>query len=238
MMARAPAAQVSKRCKAGLREWATTIARQTQTPAAAAPEGGGGGGGGESFLRVHWVAVPKALHARRANRRRRRRRRRCLRGLAACTSGRGGAQVRGAGRAGWRDGGRGRAAGASPSIVVAAWHAAIPGRGVSTGVSSSPIYIDASSACSCLLRVRVEIMGPGKYESVGKSQSVLIMNDPFRPLGRLRACGCRRCWRWGRRSSCSAGRLSRSGAGSCAAAALQVGGGDWVGVPRGLGRRA
>jgi hypothetical protein len=43
--------------------------------------GGGGGGGGddspsssrrESFLRVHWVAVPKALRARRANRRRRR----------------------------------------------------------------------------------------------------------------------------------------------------------------------
>jgi hypothetical protein len=34
--------------------------------------GGGGGGGGESFLRVHWVAVPKALRARRVNRRRRR----------------------------------------------------------------------------------------------------------------------------------------------------------------------
>jgi hypothetical protein len=33
----------------------------------------GGGGGGESFLRVHWVAVPKALRARRVNRRRRRR---------------------------------------------------------------------------------------------------------------------------------------------------------------------
>jgi hypothetical protein len=29
-------------------------------------------GGGESFLRVHWVAVPKALRARRVNRRRRR----------------------------------------------------------------------------------------------------------------------------------------------------------------------
>eukprot|EP01047_Picozoa_sp_COSAG01_P033798 COSAG01_NODE_2504_length_7555_cov_3.189646_7_plen_198_part_00 len=37
--------------------------------------GGGGGGGGESFLRVHWVAVPKALRARRASRSRRRRRR-------------------------------------------------------------------------------------------------------------------------------------------------------------------
>jgi hypothetical protein len=33
------------------------------------------GGGGESFLRVHWVAVPKAMRARRANRRWRRRRR-------------------------------------------------------------------------------------------------------------------------------------------------------------------
>eukprot|EP01047_Picozoa_sp_COSAG01_P075407 COSAG01_NODE_12916_length_1664_cov_0.948882_2_plen_299_part_00 len=32
-------------------------------------------GGGESFLRVHWVAVPKALRARRVNRRRTRRRR-------------------------------------------------------------------------------------------------------------------------------------------------------------------
>jgi hypothetical protein len=39
------------------------------------PGGGGGGGGGESFLRVHRVAVPKAMRARRANRRRRRRRR-------------------------------------------------------------------------------------------------------------------------------------------------------------------
>jgi hypothetical protein len=34
---------------------------------------GYGSGGGESFLRAHWVAVPKALRARRANRRRRRR---------------------------------------------------------------------------------------------------------------------------------------------------------------------
>jgi hypothetical protein len=30
----------------------------------------GGGGGGESFLRVHWVAVPQVLRARRVNRRR------------------------------------------------------------------------------------------------------------------------------------------------------------------------
>jgi hypothetical protein len=27
--------------------------------------------------------------------------------------------------------------------------------------------------------VRVEIMGPGKYENVGKSQSVLIMINPI-----------------------------------------------------------
>jgi hypothetical protein len=34
--------------------------------------GGGGGGGGKSLLpRVHWVAVPEALRARRVNRRRR-----------------------------------------------------------------------------------------------------------------------------------------------------------------------
>jgi hypothetical protein len=32
---------------------------------------GGGGGDGESFLRVHWVAVPKAMRARRINSRRR-----------------------------------------------------------------------------------------------------------------------------------------------------------------------
>jgi hypothetical protein len=31
----------------------------------------------------------------------------------------------------------------------------------------------------CLLRVRVEIMGPGKYEHVGESQSVLIMINPI-----------------------------------------------------------
>jgi|EP01047_Picozoa_sp_COSAG01_P080379 hypothetical protein len=31
-----------------------------------------GGGSGESFLRVHWVAVPEALRARRVNRRRHR----------------------------------------------------------------------------------------------------------------------------------------------------------------------
>jgi hypothetical protein len=33
---------------------------------------GAGGGGGESFLRVHWVAVPEPLRARRVNRWRRR----------------------------------------------------------------------------------------------------------------------------------------------------------------------
>jgi hypothetical protein len=42
-------------------------------------------------------------------------------------------------------------------------------------------------------RVRVEIMGPGKYENVGKSQAVLIMNDPIvstrtRILLRSQAC--------------------------------------------------
>jgi hypothetical protein len=35
-----------------------------------------GGGGGESFMRVHWVAVPEVLRARRVNRRWRRRPRR------------------------------------------------------------------------------------------------------------------------------------------------------------------
>jgi hypothetical protein len=39
------------------------------------PSGGGGGQlGGASFMRAHWVAVPKAMRARRSNRRRRRRR--------------------------------------------------------------------------------------------------------------------------------------------------------------------
>eukprot|EP01047_Picozoa_sp_COSAG01_P023763 COSAG01_NODE_1447_length_10278_cov_47.625209_3_plen_198_part_00 len=48
--------------------------------------GGGawrGGGGGESFLRVHWVAVPEALRARRVNRCG------CRRGCAAARHGRG-----------------------------------------------------------------------------------------------------------------------------------------------------
>jgi hypothetical protein len=31
----------------------------------------------------------------------------------------------------------------------------------------------------CSLRVRVEIMGPGKYEHVGKSQSDVMMIDPM-----------------------------------------------------------
>eukprot|EP01047_Picozoa_sp_COSAG01_P029837 COSAG01_NODE_2061_length_8482_cov_6.301925_2_plen_89_part_00 len=30
-----------------------------------------------------------------------------------------------------------------------------------------------------ILRVRVEIMGPGRYENVGKSQSVLIVINPM-----------------------------------------------------------
>eukprot|EP01047_Picozoa_sp_COSAG01_P007289 COSAG01_NODE_275_length_19669_cov_8.676188_13_plen_200_part_00 len=41
-------------------------------PRARARTGAGGGGGGESFLRVHWVAVPEPLRARRVNRWRRR----------------------------------------------------------------------------------------------------------------------------------------------------------------------
>jgi hypothetical protein len=40
-------------------------------PAAGGLPPQGDGGGGESFLRVHWVAVPEALRARRVNRRRR-----------------------------------------------------------------------------------------------------------------------------------------------------------------------
>jgi hypothetical protein len=31
----------------------------------------------------------------------------------------------------------------------------------------------------CVLRVRVEIMGSGKYENVGKAQPVLIMINPM-----------------------------------------------------------
>eukprot|EP01047_Picozoa_sp_COSAG01_P017923 COSAG01_NODE_959_length_12451_cov_18.389815_14_plen_207_part_00 len=38
---------------------------------AATTHGGGSGGGGESFLRVHWVAVPEALRARCVNRQQR-----------------------------------------------------------------------------------------------------------------------------------------------------------------------
>jgi hypothetical protein len=34
-------------------------------------------------------------------------------------------------------------------------------------------------AAAAAVRVRVEIMGPGKYENVGKSQSVLVMIDPI-----------------------------------------------------------
>jgi hypothetical protein len=50
---------------------------------------------GESFLRVHWVAVPQAMRARRANRRRRQRRgRSCLLGrLGRLSLGRGGRAI-------------------------------------------------------------------------------------------------------------------------------------------------
>jgi hypothetical protein len=59
-------------CVQGWRQDVRASARQQQQAEQAG--GGGGGGGGESFLRVHWVAVPKATRARRPNRRRRRRR--------------------------------------------------------------------------------------------------------------------------------------------------------------------
>eukprot|EP01047_Picozoa_sp_COSAG01_P106443 COSAG01_NODE_35553_length_530_cov_1.011601_1_plen_65_part_01 len=39
-----------------------------------------------------------------------------------------------------------------------------------------------STAQHAVLRVRVEIMGPGKHETVGKSQSVPIMIDPSHDL--------------------------------------------------------
>jgi|EP01047_Picozoa_sp_COSAG01_P036455 hypothetical protein len=60
------------------------------------PKGGGGGGGGESFMCVCWVAVPKAMRARRANRR-------------GTSSGCGG--LRGCASAAMRSGGAGGAAG-------------------------------------------------------------------------------------------------------------------------------
>jgi hypothetical protein len=47
---------------------APTEAQRTMAKPAQS-ESGGGGGGGESFLRVHWVAVPEAMRARRPNRR-------------------------------------------------------------------------------------------------------------------------------------------------------------------------
>jgi hypothetical protein len=45
----------------------------SSSPGPAAAADWRGGGGGESFPRVHWVAVPEVLRARRVNRRRRRR---------------------------------------------------------------------------------------------------------------------------------------------------------------------
>jgi hypothetical protein len=62
------------------------------------------GGGGESFLRVHWVAVPKAMRARRVNRRR-------AHGGGAEAAGAAAHALRGAGgshrvqRVGWQAGG-------------------------------------------------------------------------------------------------------------------------------------
>jgi hypothetical protein len=48
----------------------------------------------------------------------------------------------------------------------------------------------SSEATFATLRVRVKIMGPGKYENVGKSQSVFIMIDPI-ISPRTRASGLR-----------------------------------------------
>jgi hypothetical protein len=47
------------------------------------------------------------------------------------------------------------------------------------GARPSPPHKMAVAVHLLDLRVRVERMGPGKYENVGKSQSVLIMNDPI-----------------------------------------------------------
>jgi|EP01047_Picozoa_sp_COSAG01_P014516 hypothetical protein len=56
--------------KAGAVRGALQPSRTKKQHAAPGGSGGGGGGGGESFLRVHWVAVPQASCARRVNRRR------------------------------------------------------------------------------------------------------------------------------------------------------------------------
>jgi hypothetical protein len=74
-----PAEAIERACERARREVARIVSALQASLGLAAPPsegtGGGGGGGGESFLRVHWVAVPKALRARRVNRKRRRRRR-------------------------------------------------------------------------------------------------------------------------------------------------------------------
>eukprot|EP01047_Picozoa_sp_COSAG01_P009858 COSAG01_NODE_411_length_17360_cov_11.401852_11_plen_217_part_00 len=56
-------------------------------------------GGGDSFVRVHWVAVLKAMRARRASRRRRRRRGTAGEAGEATAGGGGGAQARASGGA-------------------------------------------------------------------------------------------------------------------------------------------
>jgi hypothetical protein len=64
------------------------------------------------------------------------------------------------------------------------------------------------------IRVRVEIMGPGKYESVRKSQSVLIMVDPM-IFTRTRTCAVvqgevsRALRRWGEERSRAESELTR-----------------------------
>jgi hypothetical protein len=75
---------------------AAAAACAARTGGREACECGGGGGGGESFLRVHWVAVPKALRARRASRRRRRQPVKPLRrGGRVCVPASGGVPARG-----------------------------------------------------------------------------------------------------------------------------------------------
>jgi hypothetical protein len=162
-------------------------------------------GGGKSLLAcVHWVAVPQALRARRVNRRRRRRRRRGARAAAQlAAAGRGGG-ARGQ-RAGARCAGAGPpakaaghpAAGALRQVCLPAclpaclpvcgWVGVVDGghpacQPVRAGRCRAWFPAERLASLS-LLRVRVEIMGPGKSEIVGKSQSVLRGGRSQAPRG-------------------------------------------------------
>jgi hypothetical protein len=73
--------------------------------------------------------------------------------------------------------------------------------------STPPAVVEWRSLHTLIYQVRVEIMGPGKYENVGESQSVLIIINPIistrtrNGIMHVRTGGCaRRCWRWRRRS--------------------------------------